>query len=259
MLKLTAALGAIALLSFNAIAEPELKGTATELAKYLREVPKTTTLSGTAEVRVPAHRAVVNLKLTSEDRSLQEALRTNHQLRRTVSDQLKKRGIPEERIAAAKFSSTPRPGIFTEKARSFKIENLIRVTVMDESEFNGIAAVVDAASEVQFAGVEFEYADKEASKEKALAQACDKVNLKKSLYEEKFGVRLVPVSFREGDVFASDAAARDAYSRKGVGYFSAGVSEPSSVGVPVPAADSGSFGEIIYTARVAVEYSVVVK
>jgi len=58
-------------------AEPELKGSPTELALYLAGLPKTVAVTGESEVKVQADRAVVSLKVTTENRSLQDALRLN--------------------------------------------------------------------------------------------------------------------------------------------------------------------------------------
>src|SRR6202000_2127203 len=95
-----------ALLAFQltAHAEPEIKGTATELAQYINGVPKIVTVTGEAEVRVPAHRAVLSLRVITENRSLQEAFRLNLELRRRIAEALKKQGISADRIQASKFS-----------------------------------------------------------------------------------------------------------------------------------------------------------
>jgi Uncharacterized conserved protein len=248
----------LALASATAYGEVEIKGTPTELSQYLQSVPRRATFTGEAEVRVPAHRAVVSLRIATESRSMQEALRLNQGVRTKVIGQLKQRGIADDRINTTRFSSTPRPGVFTDKARSFKVENVLRVTVTDDAEFSAIAIVVDGISEAQFAGVEFEYADKETSKEKALKQACDKVNQHRRIYEQKFGVRLVPVSFQEGEVIGGDVPARVAYGQKAFGFSSMAPVDATLRGANQAEADgsASSFGEMIYTAHVAVEFTV---
>jgi len=50
-------------------AEPELKGSASELADHLAS-----TVTGESEVRVTSDRAVIGLKATTENESLQDAL-----------------------------------------------------------------------------------------------------------------------------------------------------------------------------------------
>src|ERR1043166_4872701 len=55
-------------LTFTAAAEPELKGTPSELSRYLQDVPireaKTVSIAGEADLRVSADQAVVTLKVT---------------------------------------------------------------------------------------------------------------------------------------------------------------------------------------------------
>src|SRR5262249_26185637 len=104
-----------ALLTARTFAEPELKGTAQELGQYLTGVPKTVRIYGEGEVRSAADRAIVSLKVATENRSLQEALQANQDLRGKILSYLKKQGVPAERVHSSKFSSTPKFGLFSEK------------------------------------------------------------------------------------------------------------------------------------------------
>jgi len=240
---------------FAAFAEPEIKGTAPELAQFINGVPKTVLVAGEAEIRVPAHRAVLSLKVVTENKSLQEALRANLELRGKLADYLKGLGIPAERIQASKFTSTPKFGIFSEKAKSYRVENAMRVSVQDEKEFQNAASAVDKWSEVQFDSVEFEYADKELQKQNAIGKACDNANDRKKIYEEKFGLKLTPARFNEGQVEQRNAGPVNYGLARGRAYDStvALSSEPASVAAEESVS---SFGEMVYTARVMVEYSV---
>src|SRR5438876_758256 len=65
-------------------AEPELKGSPTEVAAYLVTLPKTVSVAGESEIKVQADRAIINLKVTSENKSLQEALRVNQEIRNKI-------------------------------------------------------------------------------------------------------------------------------------------------------------------------------
>jgi uncharacterized protein YggE len=248
-----AVLGLVFLIGYRASAEPEIKGTATELAQFINGVPKTVAVAGEAEVRVPAHRAVLSLKVVTENKSLQEALRMNLELRGKVADYLKSQGIPAERFQASKFSSTPQFGIFGEKAKSYRVENVMRVSVQDEKEFQNAAGAVDKWAEVQFDGVEFEYADKELQKQNAIAKACDNANDRKKIYEEKFGLNLVPVRFGQGEVMQRNAVPANYGLSRGEAY---GVSPLSASTSDVAEESVSSFGELVYTATVMVEYSV---
>lgn len=230
-------------------AEPELKGTAAELSQVLTGIPQTALVTGEAEVRMAATRAVVNLAVITESKSLQEALRLNGEARGKVMAQLKQQGIATERIQAARFSSTPKFGMWGDKAKSYRVENALRVSVQDEKEFRAVASVVDATTEVSFSGVEFEYADKEVSKNKAIAQACDNAGERRKIYEERLGVKLTARRFAEGIIAEKDREPaprprKDAYDSFSVAS-SASVQESAS-----------SFGEMVFTAKVTVEYQV---
>src|SRR6185295_6330210 len=103
----------------------------------------------------------------------QETLRANQEVRAKIINALKERGLAADKIQASKFSSTAKTGMFSDKAKSYRVENFLKVKVQDEKEFQTVAHVIDAMSEVQYAGVDFEQSDKEALKSKALAQALD--------------------------------------------------------------------------------------
>src|SRR5580765_1602155 len=229
-------------------AEPEIKGTASELSQYLNAVPKTVTVTGEAEVRVPATRAVLILSVITENKSLQEALRSNADVRGKMAAQLKQQAIPAERIQSSRFSSTPKFGMFGDKAKSYRVENLMRVSIQDEKEFRNAAGVIDAFVEVQYSGVEFEYADKEALKQKAIGQACENAGDRKKLYEEKVGLKLVAQRFGEGVVAEEEAKpANKGYATKRYDSLSWGSSAPVQESV-------SSFGELVFSVKVVVEY-----
>jgi uncharacterized protein YggE len=230
--------------------EPELKGNAADLAKFINGVTKTVTVAGESEVRVPAARAVLTLSVITESKLLQEALRANADARSKVMAQLKQQGIAADHVQSSRFSSTPKFGLFGDKAKSYRVENVMRVSVPDEKEFRSAAGVVDTFAEVQYGGVEFEYADKEALKQKAIAQACDNTGDRKKIYEDRLGLKLTPVRFSEGTVTELEPKPPTAPRKSESGRWSSG--DYSS---PVQEAVS-SFGELVFSARVAVEYSV---
>jgi Protein of unknown function (DUF541) len=82
-------------------AEPELKGSPTELAPYLASLPKTVAVMGESEVKVQADRAVVSLKVTTENRSLQDALRFNQEIRNKIMNSLTDSGLATDRVQAS--------------------------------------------------------------------------------------------------------------------------------------------------------------
>ncbi len=154
-------------------AEPELKGSPTELATYLAGLPKTVSVAGESELKLSADRALISLRVSTEHKSLQDALRANQEIRSKIFNSLRDRDVPGDRIQASKFSSTPKYGMFSEKAKSYRVENIVKVIVRDEKEFQAVAHLVDAFAEVQYLGIEFDHSEKEGLKNKALAQALD--------------------------------------------------------------------------------------
>jgi len=91
-------------------------------------------------------------------------LRSNQELRSRLVDFLQKQGIHRDRVMASRFSSTPKFGLFGEKAKSYRVDNLVKVTVHDEKELQIAASAVDSWSEVQFLGAEFEHMAKMPSR-----------------------------------------------------------------------------------------------
>lgn len=237
-------------------AEPEMRGSPTELTQYLKDIPKTVSVVGTSEVKVQADNAVVSLSVRTEDKLLATALKANQKLRAEVTATLEQHGIKSDEIKASQFSQTPKYGWLSgDKAKSYIVENTIKVTVHNEKEFQAVAGVVDSVNEARYLGVEFEQTDKATYKTKALAEACDKATEKKQLLESKFGFKLVPQKINEGvTVVAPVGTAGERYDY--------GVHEESRASSKMASSDGASdgggasFGELIYKAEVTVEYRV---
>src|SRR5690242_18760535 len=107
---------------FHAHAEPELKGSPADLTQLLAGLPRTAIVTGEGELKVPADRAIITLKITTENKSLQGAMRLNQDLRGKLLTYLKEHGIPADRVQASKFSSTPKYGVFSEKVKSYQVD-----------------------------------------------------------------------------------------------------------------------------------------
>lgn len=250
---------ALSLLTSVAVsAEPELKGTPAELKAYLSGLPSLVSISGESEVKVLADKAQVTLKVSTESKSLVESLRMNQTMRAKVAALLKENGIGADQIQAARFSSTQKFGVFSEKAKSHRVDNFIKVTVRDEKEFQTVASAVDQWAEVHFLGVEFEHTGKEAVKARAKAQACDYAEERRKLYEGKFGVKLVAKSFTE--VAGAPVPVNNAVYGSSYEPVSKGLGSLTSSRAADSVEESGSpFGELTYTARVVVSYAVEAK
>jgi uncharacterized protein YggE len=239
-------------------AETELKGTPENLTSYLSGLPKLVSIVGESEVKVPADRAVVTLKISTESKSLQESLRLNQEARGRMAAFLKENGFGTNQIQAARFSSTQKYGIFAEKAKSHRVDNFLKVTVRDEKDFQAVANAVDRWTEVHFLGIDFEHTNKEALKARAQVRACDNASERKKLFEEKLGVKLSPKRFSEAVVVPVQPD-RKYY---GVGYTSGSkFDKTTSFAGQAPGEGSveefcSPFGELVFSARIMVEYAV---
>ena len=94
-------------------------------------------VSGEGEVKAQADRAVLSFKVSTEAKSLRDALQANQLVRGKLAGFFKEHGIESGRVQAARFSSTEKHSVFTEKIKSHRVENLVKVTVQNEAEFEG--------------------------------------------------------------------------------------------------------------------------
>ena len=239
-------------------AETELKGNPNELKAYLAGLPSTVNISGEGEVKVVADRARVTLKVRTENKSLVDSLRMNQEMRGKVASLLKENGIGADQIQAARFSSTQKFGVFSEKAKSYVVDNFLKIVVRDEKEFQAVAGAVDRWAEVHFLGIEFEHTGKEAIKARAKSQACDLAEERRKLYESKFGVKLVAKGFTEAtapEITVNNAVYGSSYAPSSKGLDRTTGLPGRNAGETV--GESGSlFGELTYTATVIVSYVV---
>ncbi len=255
-MKSTTSLIALALvLAVSAPAETELKGNPKELASYLAQLPQMVSITGESEVKVPADKAEVTIKVTTESKSLSEALRLNQEARGRVAAFLLGNGFSTNQIQGAKFSSTQKSGWFSEKAKNHRIDNFLKIVVRDEKEFQTVGNAVDKWPEVQLIGIDVQHSDKQVLKTKAHAEALAKAGERRRMYEENLGVKLVPKSFQElssspspqPPVYFNRASGASSYEKTtSIPGRDAALSE--EVGSP--------FGELTFTARVVVEYAV---
>jgi len=124
-------------------------------------------------------------------------LRINQELRAKVAKALTGRGIPADRIDSGKFASTPRHWVFSEKVKSYKVEDFVKVTTADQAQFQATARLLDEMNGLQYHGIDFEHSNKEELKRKALAQALQNATERKKVYEEQLGIILQPIRFKE--------------------------------------------------------------
>jgi len=239
------------ILNAASAAEAELRGTVSEVRQHLSAVDRFVTVLGEAEVKSPADRAIVTLRLTTESKSLHDALKASQTLRTKLVNALTGHGIAADRIDAGKFSSTPRNWIFSDKVKNYKVESLVKVTVLNEAELQDTTRMLDELSGVEYGGIEFEHSKKEELKRKALSEALDSATARKKVYEEQLGIALAPYKFTENvSVTPSRAIGMQGGSEPSVSKGS------TPLGYSMAYESASGFGEKVFAAQVVVQYSV---
>jgi uncharacterized protein len=251
------------LVAGSAFAEPELKGTPAELSGVLTNIPKTAAVTGEAEVRVQADRAVITVKVSTSAKELGQALRANQQARTKLSDRLTGQGIAPDQVRASKFSSTEKYSMFSEKVKSHRVDNLLKVTVRTEQEFQVVADAVDAIGEAQYLGLELERSDKEEIKLKAIGEACDNASERRKVFEQKLGLKLIPKRFGEPgapslapELMAGLRSRGDPASGQAFGISPGASSYVTLRAIQQRPDDTSGFGELTFKAQVTVDYLV---
>ena len=247
-------------------ADAELKGTAADLVAMLTNAPRTASILGEAETKVQADQVIITVRISVTARELGQAIRMNEQARSKFAELLTKRGLVASAVQTSRFSSTEKSSIFSDKARSHRVDNLLKVMVKNENEFQIVADATDALPEAHYVGLDFKRSDEEQVKTQAIAKACDNAEAQKKIFEQKLGVRLTPRGF--GGV---PSAYPYSYSRAGsaraVGFeaptvttMSGVTTAPSFVGKDAASGqredDTSGFGELTFRAQVVIEYLV---
>jgi uncharacterized protein YggE len=238
-------LSLLVIAAFPLFAEVELNGNPQELTAYLSTIPETVMIEGKAEKKLPADRAIIQLKISTEDKSMDASLAANRRLREEITVKLMAAGLTTNGIQAAKFSSTPESGFFSDKVRSYKVQNTMKVTVVNEAEFRAVAALIDAHKEISYADTEFELSTKKEVEKALLAEACQDATAKKAIYEAGLNVALTPVRFHNGAIQMQRPML--ARAQKAVSFAVAEIADVSSA-PPI------QFDEMVFNASITVEY-----
>jgi uncharacterized protein len=240
-----------------AFGEPELKGTPSELTGYLRSLPKSITLTGESKVEVQADKAIVEISIKTENSSLEACLKSNQTLRAGITAKLTEAGIPADKITAEKFSSTPKYGLFGGKPNKYEVRNLVKITVVDEKDFQQIAKIVDQYQEVEYQGLNFKHSKEKELKKQAVEQAFDDLLKKKAEYESKLGITLTPRSFSEQTLFPQE---QNIYKNYYAGSAMMKTELRSAAPQQATADETASqFGGLVFTANVSGEFELKVK
>ncbi len=258
------AFGLLCLGATTGLAQSPRAGLACELMGIITNANRTALVTGESEIRIQADRAIITVKVSTTAKELGAALRSNQEARAKLTRLLTEKGIEE--IKQSKFSSTEKYGMFSDKVKSHRVSNLLKVTVRNEKEFQIVADAVDGLAEAQYLGAEFERSDKEEMKQKAIAAACDNATQRKLVFEQKLGLKLTVKRFFDPSVvmFPNDQTV----SNRALGFAGvvAGLPAASSYSDAMVERmaeqredDRSGFGELTFRSRVTVEYDVEAK
>jgi uncharacterized protein len=258
MRNLIAVCAVILVVGSSAFGEPEIKGTPSELTAYLHNLPRSVTLNTEAKVEVQADKAIVEISIKTESSSLEASLKANQALRAAITAKLGEANIPADKIAAEKFSSTPRYGLWSNKPNKYEVRNLVKITITDEKDFQQIAKIVDQYPEVEYQRINFKHSNEKELKKQATEQAFEDLLKKKASYESKLGVTLTPRGFTEQAFFPQNNIEGKNYGGMvaNSSYVLAGhdaSQESATEETPSP------FGELVFTAYVSGEFELKVK
>jgi len=247
-------------LSTPLLAEPEIRGQPSELAAYLATLPGTVQITGEAEIKTPANRAIVSLRIDTENKSFAAALKENQAIQAKLMQFLAEKKIAADRVRPAPFSATPKHAVFSDKVKGYKVGTLVKVTITDQREFNFIAQAADQFTEVVFVSSEFEHSDEDQLRAQAIGKACEEAERQKTIYEQKLGIKLAPRNIRDQTSPPEPLPSRGYGSDSGyaASSLSRELASPAKAGGAGEVGTVGrtAFGELVFSARVAVEYTV---
>lgn len=198
-----AALLLSALATFSAqAAEPELKGTASELRQFLRTGNREVVLRGYAKQTVQADVGHVTVIVHTQAKDLTQAIVANAQRREAMAQAIQSQGIDAKAIHAQKFSSSPQFSWFGKTPTSFEVTNRLTVDVSDERQLMIVTAAGTNPPDVSIGEIKFEYSKQRELEEQVRRAAFDDALAKKSFYEQRLGATLRPAGFKYSDYSA---------------------------------------------------------
>jgi uncharacterized protein YggE len=183
-------------------ADPELKGTPSELQKFLRTASHSVTLEGHAKQTVQADVGHVIVVVRTQGKDLTGAIVANGQRRETLTKALLSQGIDAKAIRTEKFSTSPQFGWFGKTPSSYEVVNRLNVEVADERQVTIVTGAASGCTDLSIGVISFEYSKQRELEEQVRRAAFDDALAKKSFYEQRLGAKLVPTEFSFSDLSA---------------------------------------------------------
>lgn len=247
--------GAVSSFSSVTFAQPQLSGSPDELRGFLFPRPNTVNISGEAELTAYKDIARVSLLVSTEARSLNQAMAMNQELRSSLIEQFVGAGIAAEDINNSKFASSPQYGLFGRNPSSYEVSARLDVEVASEQFLQLLAAAADEHDEVEFESVEFEHSAEEDFETQVRELALADVMEQKSFYEDTLNLELRAINFFYGGIRQMARAMPMAMAMQEMAVDTVGGLAASSIASA--SAVAPSFDEVEYQTSVTVVFEIV--
>jgi uncharacterized protein YggE len=195
-----AAAASLAGYSHVSLAQAQLSGTPDELREFLHPRPNTVNINGEGELTAYKDVAKISLMVTSNERSLSQAMQVNQALRLELIQEFIAAGIPADAINNSKFSSSPQFGLFGRNPNSFEVSARMEIEVVSEEHLQLLAAAADEHDEVDFQSTAFEHSEEDAFEDQVTQMALQDVMAQKAYYESSLGLELKAINFFYGGI-----------------------------------------------------------
>ena len=195
-----AAAASLAGYSHVSLAQAQLSGTPDELREFLLPRPNTVNINGEGELTAYKDVAKISLMVTSNERSLSQAMQVNQALRLELIQEFIAAGIPADAINNSKFSSSPQFGLFGRNPNSFEVSARMEIEVVSEEHLQLLAAAADEHDEVDFQSTAFEHSEEDAFEDQVTQMALQDVMAQKAYYESSLGLELKAINFFYGGI-----------------------------------------------------------
>jgi len=242
-----------------ASAQPTITGTPAEIRQLLgmpTNPPRIVTIRGFAEETAYTDEAIVSLIVTTERRSMAEALEANATLRAQIAQTLTNAGIDPDSINNSRFSTSPQFGPFGRNPSEYQVVNRMEITATAEAHLVALGNVVDSNDDVTFGGTEFEHSEKEAFEDQVRQKALDNAIEEQAFYEESLGIELRPVGFRSGPVAFSPRGRFMSLAVEEVAVSAVRADPQQDTAGFAPAAGVPTFDEVQYMANIEIDFEV---
>ena len=240
--------------SHSSLAQAQLTGTADELREFLHPRPNTVNISGEGELTAYKDVAKISLLVTSDERSLSQAMESNQALRLELIQEFVAAGIPAADINNSKFSSSPQFGLFGRKPNSFEVSARMEIEVLSEEHLQLLAAAADQHDEVKFESTAFEHSEEDAFEDQVREIALQDVMAQKLYYENSLGLELKPINFFYGGIRQMARAMPRAVMAQEMSMDAR--SSNGSIAVSAPAV-APTFDEVEYQTNINVVFEIV--